>query len=126
MVHIGKVLRQPPKNWESFVVAAEAMMAYYAVDLQDNDSVDNIAYEITRLRRDGNCPCLDLSELKQEQDVKRVCLICAVCALEEAARRALKIKTPRMFSIKQIGVSYCEQFKLPAHNTVSNTATIKV
>ena len=82
MVHIGKVLRQPPKNWDSFVVAAEAMMAYYAVDLQDNDSVDNIAYEITRLRRDGNCPCLDLSELKQQRNAKQFSLICSVCAVE--------------------------------------------
>ena len=118
MVHRGQLLCQPPKNWEYFVVASEAMIAYFVVDLQDNDSVANIAYEITRLRRDGNCPCLDLSELKQEQDVKRICLICDVCALEEAARRALKIKTPKMFSIKQIWVSYCEQFKLAEHNTV--------
>ena len=83
-------------------------MAYSVVDPQDNDGVDNIASDIMRLRRDGHCPCLDLSEMKQQQNFKHFRLSCDVCAVEEAARRALKIKTPRMFYIKQQGMAYCE------------------
>ena len=101
-------------------------MAYSVVDPQDNDGVANISSDSMRLRRDGYCPCLDLSELKQQQNFKWVRLSCAVCAVEEASRRALKIKTPRMFSIKQQGIDYCEQCKLPAHNTLSNTEIRKL
>ena len=67
-------------------------MAYSVVDPQDNDGVANIVSEIMRLRRDEHCPCLDLSEIKQQRNVKQICLSCAVCEIEEAARRALKIK----------------------------------
>ena len=67
-----------------------------------------------------------MSELKQQLNVKQVCLICAVCEVEEDARHALKIITPRIFSIEQQGVAYCEQCKLPAHNTVSNIEIGKV
>ena len=31
-----------------------------------------------------------------------------------------------MFSIKQQGVAYCDQFKLPAQNSVPNAAITKV
>ena len=76
-------------------------MAYYVVYTQEKDSVSNIAYNVMKLRRDRHCPCLDMSELKQQRNTKPVFLSCAVCAVEDTARHALKIKTPRMFSIKQ-------------------------
>ena len=53
-------------------------------------------------------------------------LRCAVYVVEEAERRALKIKTLMMFFIKKQGLAYYEQFKLPEQNTVSNTAISKV
>ena len=93
---------------------------------QDSDRVDNIESDIMILIRDGHCPCLYIYELKQQQNVKLVCLSCAVCAVEEAARRALKIKISMIFSVDQQGMNYCDQFKLPEHNTVSNTTISKV
>ena len=105
MVHRGQEICWPLKKWEFCVDAAEEMIAYYVVDPQENGSVANIAFDIMRLRRDENCPCLDISELKQQRNVKRVRLSCAVCAVEESARHALKIETPRIFSIKQQGVA---------------------
>ena len=102
------------------------MMSYSVVYPQENDGVANMAYDIIRLRRDGHSPCLGLSKLKQQQNVKQVLLGCSVYAVEEASRSALKIKTPLMFSITQQGMAYCEHCKLPAHNTVLNTAIGKV
>ena len=49
-----------------------------------------------------------------------------MCEVEEDSRRALKINIFRMFSIKQQGMAYCDQCKLPEHNTVSNTAIRRV
>ena len=80
-------------------------MIHFEVDPQENGSVANIAYYIMRLRRDGHCPCLDISELKQQQNVKLVFLSSDVCVVEEATMRALSIKTPRTLSIKQQGVA---------------------
>ena len=101
-------------------------MAYSVVDLQYNDGVANIASNIMRLRLYRHCPCFNISELKQKLNFKRVRRGCAACEVEEAARRALNINTPRMFYIKQQGVAYCDQCKLPSHNDVSNTAIRKV
>ena len=101
-------------------------MSYSVVYPQDNGDVSNVSPDIIRVRRDAHCPCLDLSKLKQQQNVKQVCLSCAVCAVEGYARRAINIKTTRILSIDQQGVDYCYQCKLPSHNTVSNTAINKV
>ena len=49
-----------------------------------------------------------------------------MCGVEEAARRALKISTPRVFSVHQQGMAYCANCKLPAHSTVSNISICKV
>ena len=49
-----------------------------------------------------------------------------MCVFEEASRRDLKIKPPRMFSIQKQGMDYCQQCKLSAHNTVSNASISKV
>ena len=57
-------------------------MAYYGVDPQDNGSIANIAPGSMRLRRDGHCPCLDMSKLKQKWNVKQVRLVCYVCEVE--------------------------------------------
>ena len=83
------------------------MMEYSVVDTQDNEGVDNISYDIMRLRQDCHCLCLNMSELKQQLNFKRVCMSCAMCAVEEASSYALKIKTPSMFCITQQGVGYC-------------------
>ena len=114
------------KKWEFFVVATEEIINYYVVDTQANDSVSNIASITMRLRRDGQCPFLDLNELKKQQNVKQVQLICAVCAVEEYKNLALKIKKDMAFYIKQQEIDYRDQYKRPEHNTVSNTETIKV
>ena len=95
-------------------------MAYSVVDPQDNDGVANIESDTMRLRRDRHCPCLGLFELKHKQNVKLVRLSYAVCEVGESARRALKIKTYRMLSIKKQGMAYCEKCKIPAHITVLN------
>ena len=49
-----------------------------------------------------------------------------MCAVEEAARQDLKIKTPRTFSIKQQLMAYCEKCKLTEQNIVSNPEITKV
>ena len=96
------------------------------MDPQDNAGVSNIASVIIRLKREGNCFCLDLSKLMQQLNAKQVCLSYDVCTVEKAARRALKINTSIMSSIKKQGMAYCDQCKLSTHNTVSNTAISKV
>ena len=70
MVHRGQELLQTLKMWQFCVVAAEEMMTYYIVNPQDKYCVANIASGIMRLRRDGHYPCLDLSKLKQQRNVK--------------------------------------------------------
>ena len=126
VVRIGKELRRTLKKWDFCDVAEEEMVAYSVVDTQDNDSVYNIAYDILRLRRDGNCPCFYMYELKQQQNLRLFCLIFAVCAVEEDVSSSPNIKTPSIFYINQQGMAYCENCKISKHETVSNTAIIKV
>ena len=45
-------------------------MSYSVVNPQDNDGVIYMIYDIMRLRQDVHCTCLDLSELKQQLNVK--------------------------------------------------------
>ena len=66
MIHRGQELHWPPKKWKFCAVAVDEMMACSVVDPQENEGVANIAPEIMILRQDGNCPCLDMSELKQQ------------------------------------------------------------
>ena len=52
-----------------------------------------------RIRQDGNCTYLDMSEMKQQNNVKLFCLRYTVCEVEEAEKSALKINTPMNFSL---------------------------
>ena len=85
-------------------------MGYYVVYLQNIVGVSNIESGIMRPIWDGQCPCLDLSELKQQQNVKLVCLRCYVCVVEGSTRCSLKINTPRMISIKQKVMDHCDKW----------------
>ena len=49
-----------------------------------------------------------------------------VYVVEEAERCAMNINKTRMCYIKQQGMDYCEQYKLPEQNTVSNKVMSKV
>ena len=82
--------------------------------------------DIMRLRQYGHCPCLYLSEPKQQWNFKLFCLICVVCAVEDSARCSLKINKPRTFYINQQGMAYCDQCTLPSHSTMTNTSIRKV
>ena len=70
MVHIGQELNRPVNKWGLGVVAAGEIMSYSVVDPQGNYSVANIASGTTRLRKDIHFPCLDISELKQQRNIK--------------------------------------------------------
>ena len=82
-------------------VAEKEILDYSVVDPQENCSVSNIGSYIMRLRRDGHCPCLHMTDMKQKQKIKQIYLRNAVYAVEEASRRALDINTPRKFYIKK-------------------------
>ena len=45
-------------------------MSYSVLDPQGKYGVANIASGTTRLGKDRHCPCLDLSELKQQLNIK--------------------------------------------------------
>ena len=70
MVHRRQALCSPPKNREFCVIPAEEMIAYSLVEPKDKDGVANISYDIKRIRQDRHCPCLDMSEMKQQKNVK--------------------------------------------------------
>ena len=97
-------------------------MAFTLDQVHPVSTNESTARQMFRTRQEGHCPCFDLATIRQERNVKRVRLSCAVCAVEESVLRKLKIKTSRMFSTGQKGMAYCKRCKLPAHNTIPSTA----